>query len=142
VPRALRGGHGPQQCRGDNELLARSRGRVYVVDVEVGVDALGGLLAQLTHAFATHGGFPGDGGSKQPYRAVLLRELGFKLTCLSQLRVDVGPLSGEEGGALGPAPWCGPVPGPGGTSPSPASAAFVAFAWSLASTTKHSRAGS
>jgi hypothetical protein len=52
------------------------------------------------------------------------------------------PLGGEGGGALGPAPWCGPVPGPGGTSPSPASAMFAAFAWSLASTTKHSHAGS
>jgi hypothetical protein len=28
------------------------------------------------------------------------------------------PLGGEGGGALGPAPWCGPVPGPGRTSPS------------------------
>jgi hypothetical protein len=52
------------------------------------------------------------------------------------------PLGGEGGGALGPAPWCGPVPGFGGTSPSPASVAFTAFAWSLAITTKHSRAGS
>jgi hypothetical protein len=52
------------------------------------------------------------------------------------------PLDGEGGGTLGPAPWCGPVPGPGGTSPSPASATFAAFAWSLASTTKHSHAGS
>jgi hypothetical protein len=42
------------------------------------------------------------------------------------------PLGGEGGGGvLGPAPWCGSVPGPGGTSPSPASAALAAFAWSL-----------
>jgi hypothetical protein len=39
------GGHGPQQCRSTNKLLARSRGRVRVVDVEVDVDALTGRLA-------------------------------------------------------------------------------------------------
>jgi hypothetical protein len=52
---------------------------------------LAGFLAKLTRAFATRGGFSGDGGSKQPHRTVLLHELGFKLACLSQLRVDVGP---------------------------------------------------
>jgi hypothetical protein len=77
----------PQQCRSDNELLARSRGRVRVVDV----DALAGLPTQLTRAFAARGGFSGDGGSKQPHRAVLLRELGFKLAFLSQLHIDVSP---------------------------------------------------
>jgi hypothetical protein len=93
VPRLGRrgGGHSPQQRRGNNELLARSRGCVWVVDIEVGVDAIAGLSAQLAHAFAARGGFPGDGGPKQPHRAVLLRELGLKLACLSQLRVDVGP---------------------------------------------------
>jgi hypothetical protein len=47
VPRLgrRRGGHGPQQCRGDDELLARSRGRIRVVDVEVGVNAVAGLSA-------------------------------------------------------------------------------------------------
>jgi hypothetical protein len=73
---------------------------------------------------------------------VLLRKFGLEFARLSQLRVDVGPLGGEGGGALGPAPWCGPVPGLGGTSSSPASAAYAVFAWSLASTTKHSRVGS
>jgi hypothetical protein len=38
------------------------------------------------------------------------------------------PLGGEEGGALGPAPRHVRVPEPGVTSPSPASAALVAFA--------------
>jgi hypothetical protein len=52
------------------------------------------------------------------------------------------PLGGEEGGVLGPEPWRGPVPGTGGTSPSPASATFAAFAWSLVITTQHSHAGS
>jgi hypothetical protein len=47
---------------------------------------------------------------------------------LSQLRVDVGPLGGEEGGALGPAARRGPVLVPKGTSLSPASAALAAFA--------------
>jgi hypothetical protein len=53
-------------------------GRVRVVDVEVDVDALAGLLAQLAR-----GGFSCDGGSKQLHRAVLLRELGFELARLS-----------------------------------------------------------
>jgi hypothetical protein len=48
------------------------------------------LLAKLTRALAARRGFSGDGGSKQPHRAVLLRELGFKLARLGQLRVDVG----------------------------------------------------
>jgi hypothetical protein len=54
VPRLgrRRGGHGPQQCCGGNELLARSRGRIRIVDVEVGVDAIAGLSTQLTRAFA------------------------------------------------------------------------------------------
>jgi hypothetical protein len=85
------GGHGPQQHRGSNELLACSRGRARIVDVEVGVDAIVGLSAQLARAFIALGSFPGDGGSKQPHRAVLLRELGLKLARLSQLRIDVGP---------------------------------------------------
>jgi hypothetical protein len=39
-----RGGeHGPQQRCGCYEFLTRSRGRAWVVDVEVGVDALAGL---------------------------------------------------------------------------------------------------
>jgi hypothetical protein len=43
--------------------LARG-GRAWVVDIEVGVDVLAGLLAQLAHAFAARGCFPGDGGAK------------------------------------------------------------------------------
>jgi hypothetical protein len=72
-----------------DELLARSRGSVRVVEVEVSADALTSLPTQLTRALAPRGGFPGDGGSKQPHRMVLLRELGFELARLSQLRVDV-----------------------------------------------------
>jgi hypothetical protein len=136
------GGHGPQQRRSSNELLAPSRGRVRIVDVEVGVDAVAGLSTQLPRVFAARGGFSGDGGPKQPYRAVLLCELGFKLARLGQLRIDVGPLGDEGGGALGPAAMRGPVPGPMGTYPSPASAAAAAFAWLLVITTQHSRAGS
>jgi hypothetical protein len=44
--------------------LAHSWGRAWIVDVEVGVDALAGLLAQLTRAFAARRGFAGDGGAK------------------------------------------------------------------------------
>jgi hypothetical protein len=39
------GGHGSQQCRSSNELLDRSPGRVWLVDVEVDVNALASLLA-------------------------------------------------------------------------------------------------
>jgi hypothetical protein len=93
VPRFGRrgGGHGPQQCRGGNELLACSRGRVWIVDVEVGVDAIAGLPAQLARAFATRGGFSCNRGAKQSHRAVLFCQLGLKLACLGQLCVDAGP---------------------------------------------------
>jgi hypothetical protein len=62
--------------------LARSRGRVWVVAVKVGVDAFAGLLAQLARAFAARGSFSSDGGAKQLYRTVLLRNLGFELARL------------------------------------------------------------
>jgi hypothetical protein len=93
VPRlgCRRGGHGPQQCRGGDELLTRSRGRVQVVDVEVGVNAVAGLSAELARAFAARGGFPRHGGAKQPHGAVLFRQLGLELACLGQLRVDITP---------------------------------------------------
>jgi hypothetical protein len=66
VPRLgrRRGGHGPQQRRGGNELLARSRRRVWVVDIEIGVDAVAGLYAQLPHALAARRGFPRHGGAE------------------------------------------------------------------------------
>jgi hypothetical protein len=63
---------------------------VWVVDVEVIVDALAGLPAQLARAFAARGSLCSDGGAKQSYRAVLLRKLGLELSHLSQLCVDVG----------------------------------------------------
>jgi hypothetical protein len=66
-------------------------GCIRVVDVEVGVDAVAGLPAQFTRAFAARGSFPRDGGAKQPHRAVLFRQLGLELARLGQLRVDVGP---------------------------------------------------
>jgi hypothetical protein len=62
--------------------LACSWGRARVVDVEVSVDALAGMLVQLTRAFAARGGFSSDGGTKQSYRAVLLRKLGLELARL------------------------------------------------------------
>jgi hypothetical protein len=68
-----RGGHGPQQYRGGDELLARSWGRIRVVDIEVGIDAVAGLSAQLARAFAARGGFPRHGGVKKPHGAVLFR---------------------------------------------------------------------
>jgi hypothetical protein len=84
VPRlwCRRGGHGLQQRRGGDELLARSWGRIRVVDVEVGVDAVTGLPAQFTRGFAARRSFPRDGGAKQPHRAVLFCQLGLELTRL------------------------------------------------------------
>jgi hypothetical protein len=52
------------------------------------------------------------------------------------------PVGAEGGGALGPAARRDPVPKAGGSSPSPAAVAPVAFAGSLAMTTQHSRVGS
>jgi hypothetical protein len=66
------------------------RRRVWIVNVEVGVDALTGLSAQLTHALAASEDFPSNGGSQESHRAVLLREFRLKLARLSQLCVDVG----------------------------------------------------
>jgi hypothetical protein len=66
-------------------------GRVRVVDVEVSINAVAGLYAQLACAFAARGGFPRHGGVKQPHRVVLLLQLGLELTCLGQLRVDISP---------------------------------------------------
>jgi hypothetical protein len=60
------------------------------VDIEVGIDALAGLLAQLTRAFAARRGFSSDGGVKQSYRAVLLCKHSLELTRFSQLCIDVG----------------------------------------------------
>jgi hypothetical protein len=50
------------------------------------------------------------------------------------------PVGGEGAGALGPAARREAVPRAGGTSPSPAPVAPVAFTGSLAMTTQHSRA--
>jgi hypothetical protein len=47
-------GHGLEQRCCCDELLARMWWCVRVVDVEVGVDTLAGLVAELAHAFATH----------------------------------------------------------------------------------------
>jgi hypothetical protein len=78
-----RGGwHGPQQRCGGNKLLARSRRRVWVVGVEVGVDAVAGLYAQLPRAFAARRGLPGHRGAEQPHRSILLRQLGFEFAGL------------------------------------------------------------
>jgi hypothetical protein len=84
------GGHGPQQRRGGDNLLARSWGRLRVVDVEIGIDAVTGLPAQFTRAFAAREGLPRHGG-EQPHGAVLFRQLGLELARLGQLRVNIGP---------------------------------------------------
>jgi hypothetical protein len=57
-------GHGSEQRRCYDELLTRAQWSVWVVDIEVGVDALAGLLAQLAHVFAARRGFSGNGGAQ------------------------------------------------------------------------------
>jgi hypothetical protein len=57
-------------------------GRVRVVDVEVYVDAVARLPAQLARVFATRGSFSSDGGAKQSHRAALFRKLGLELVHL------------------------------------------------------------
>jgi hypothetical protein len=88
------GGNGPQQRCGGDELLARSRRRVWVVNVEISVDAVAGLYAQLTRAFAARGGLPRHRGAEQPHRPILFRQLGLELVGLGQLLVDIGPCRG------------------------------------------------
>jgi hypothetical protein len=85
------GGHGPQQRYGGNELLAHSRRRFWVVDVEIGVNAVAGLCAQLPHGLTARRGFPCHRGAEQPHRPILFRQLGLELAGLGQLRVDVDP---------------------------------------------------
>jgi hypothetical protein len=75
---------------GYDELLARSWGRVRVVDVEVSIDEVARLPAQLERAFAACRSFSSDGGAKQSHRAVLLRKLDLEFARLGQLCVDVG----------------------------------------------------
>jgi hypothetical protein len=87
-------GHGQLQRCGGDELLALSRRRVWVVDDEIGINAVAGLYAQLTRAFAARGGFSCHGGVEQPHRPVLFRQLGLELACLGQLRVDISPCWG------------------------------------------------
>jgi hypothetical protein len=78
-----RGGwNGPQQRCGGDKLLARPWRRVRVVDIEVGVDAIAGLYAQLPRAFAARGGFPCHGGAEQPHRPILLCQLGLEFAGL------------------------------------------------------------
>jgi hypothetical protein len=118
-------GHGSERRRGCNELLTRAWGRVWVADVEVSVDALPGLLAQLAHAFSACGGFSSNGGTKQSHRAVLFCELSLEITRLSQLGIDVSAPRRRGGRGAWPR-----VPGRAhsricGSSPSPAPATLV-----------------
>jgi hypothetical protein len=53
--------------------LTRARWRVWVIDIEVGIDVLVDLLAHLAHAFAARRGF--SGGALGPrFRGVLVPE--------------------------------------------------------------------
>jgi hypothetical protein len=52
---------------------------VQIVDIEVSIDALAGLSAQLARAFAARQGFSRDGGTQEPHLPVLFRELGLEL---------------------------------------------------------------
>jgi hypothetical protein len=52
--------HGPEQRHRCDKLLTRTRWRVWVIDIEVGIDALASLSAQLAHAFTARRGFSGN----------------------------------------------------------------------------------
>jgi hypothetical protein len=62
--------------------MARSRRHVRIVDVEVSIDVVTRLPAQLAHVFAVRGSFSSNGSSKQSHHMVLLRELGLEFTRL------------------------------------------------------------
>jgi hypothetical protein len=66
---------------------SHARRRVWVVDIEVGIDAFANLLAQLAHTFTARRGFSSNGGAQQSHHAVLFRELSLELARLIQLRV-------------------------------------------------------
>jgi hypothetical protein len=55
---------------------------VQVVDIEVDVDALAGLPAQLTRMFAARRGLSCDDGAQEPHLPVFFRELGLELAHL------------------------------------------------------------
>jgi hypothetical protein len=84
VPRlGRRGGrHGLQHRCGGNDLLARLWRHVWVVDVEICVDAVAGLYTQLPRALAARRGFPRHRGAEQPHRPILLHQLGFEFAGL------------------------------------------------------------
>jgi hypothetical protein len=140
--RGRRGGHGPQQCRGSDELLARSWG----------VSGLSTLKSALMRSRAC---LPSSRARSPRAEASptmearsnrTVRYSSASLASSSRAWASCALMSafvgGEGGGALGPAARRDPVPKAGGTSPSPAPAAPAAFAGSLVMTTQHSRAGS
>jgi hypothetical protein len=118
--------------------LARSLGCVRIVDVEVGVDAISGLPAQLTRAVAS----PAIEARSNRTVQYSSTSLASSSRAWASCALMSAPLGGKGGGALGPAARRDPVPRAGGTSPSPAPVASAALAGSLAMTTQHSRVGS
>jgi hypothetical protein len=56
-----------------------------------GLSMLKLALMRSRACLPSDGGFPRDGGSEQPHRAVFFRQLGLELARLGQLRADVGP---------------------------------------------------
>ncbi len=88
--------------RGSNEFLARSRGCVWIVDVEVDVDAIAGLLAQLTRAFAARGGFSRDGGAGSNR---IVRYSSASLASSSRAWASCALMSAPLGGEGGRSAW-------------------------------------
>jgi hypothetical protein len=144
VPRlgCRRGGHGPQQCRGGDELLARSRGRIRVVDVKSALMRSRPFLPSSRARSPRAEASPAmEARSNRTVRYSSANLASSSCTWASCALMSA-PLGGEEGGALAPAARRDPVPKAGGNSPSLAPATSAVFAGSLAMTTQHSRAGS
>jgi hypothetical protein len=125
VPRLGRrgGGHGPQQCCGSDELLARSRG-------VSGLSTLKSVLMRSRACLPNSRARSPRADASPAIEARSNRTVWYSSASLASssrawasCALMSAPLGGEGGGVLGPAARRGPVPRAGGTSLSPAPAA-------------------
>jgi hypothetical protein len=105
---------------------------VWIVDVEVGVDALTGLPSCLSNAFAARRGFPAMVARKSRTCRYFSASFALSSRAWACCAVMSACPTGGVGGGFDSRSW--------GASPSPAPSAPSAC--SSMATTKHSRAGS
>jgi hypothetical protein len=91
--------------------MALSRRHVRVVDVEVSVDVVARLPAQLAHAFTARGSFSSDGSSKQSHHMVLSTSLASSSHAWASYALMSATLAGEVGAHLSPSPGVVQFPG-------------------------------